>query len=725
MTADQFKESLTAREAPRDLNAVTLARPASIRFLEMKCGRRVYMKRITEVQQAIQKLVWPYQNNGTSIAGGSRALFLGAQTNRGLHNGCVAKRTLQERYREVLLKVHALAACCSKELPYLGVYVTQLSAGQGLNRHKDYRNHEQYLNYTINFGQYEGGHLEMLRNDEWQSCAVPLIWTEFTADIIEHRVREVTSGERFAVTLFTPSHLERLSDRDGMNLESRGFPVHLYAGRASAGSGDCSDEKVDKAEAQDSLAQVAHVSEEVSSSSVSALQAQSPGRAEVVDDALTQLVDQIPRPSPVPSGMSETSLQQLAMLTREFNCVMGLPEGASVKVVPPERGQQYGKMLREEIHEVEEAIKSGIAHDVLAELTDVIYLTLNLGQECGLQDWLEEAFLVKHSDNMRKQHDSVTHVSWTRTAHARACNCTEESLNFTVSRTNAGRWLLYSNGKLIKPYDYVPSDYSQLLHRKPKGESEAGSDHPERASRVGHTSGHDSSQYTFANVGIQASLCDRIPKGAADQLGQHGWHSALMTGVMWMSNVVGEYLTKLDQPPEVAPVHPPRLIDDPVTTMEQVVMDLQIAQEAREASGILKQLGLLLYYVMLMATAMRLHPYLSSTFLWIHEWQLSKIYADFAPAESAHEMLKGVTMKEVKEGYILHDTQTLKVLGDFTLDDKADVVLMTPVESLLAMVPTRLNMPYSGLQTRRLPGRDSMAMETLETQESPAPTSTL
>ena len=144
------------------------------------------------------------------------------------------KRTFQERYQEVLTKVHALAASCSKELPYLGIYVTQLSEGQGLNKHKDYRNHEEYLNYTINFGQYEGGHLEMLRDDEWQSCAVPLVWTEFTADIIEHRVREVTKGERFSVTLFTPSHLERLSDRDWMNLESKGFPVHLYAGRASA-----------------------------------------------------------------------------------------------------------------------------------------------------------------------------------------------------------------------------------------------------------------------------------------------------------------------------------------------------------------------------------------------------------------------------------------------------------------------------------------------------------
>ena len=166
--------------------------------------------------------------------------------------------------------------------------------------------------------------------------------------------------------------------------------------------------------------------------SISALQT-GPGRAEEVDEALSQLVDQIPRPHAVSSGPTGCSLQQLALLTREFNSAMGLPEGTSVKIVSYERGQQYGRMLLEEVREIEEAIKSGVAHDVLAELVDVIYLTLNLGQECGLQDWLEDAFLVKHSDNMRKQHDSVTHLSWTRTAHARACKCTEESLNFTVS----------------------------------------------------------------------------------------------------------------------------------------------------------------------------------------------------------------------------------------------------------------------------------------------------
>ena len=205
----------------------------------------------------------------------------------------------------------------------------------------------------------------------------------------------------------------------------------------------------------------------------------------------------------------------------------------------------------------------------------------------------------------------------------RAYKCSEESLNFTVSRTSSGKWLLYSNGKLIKPYDCVPSDYSTLLNQEPQGRQDMESD-PERTSQPIHTSGHDSSQYTFAHIGIQTAMCDNIPKGGADQTGQHGWQPALMTNMMWLSNVVGEYMTKMDRKPEIAPVRLPRLIDDPVSTMEQTVVDLRVAQEAKDVSSVLRQLGLLLYYTMLMATNTRLHPYLSSTFLWIRDWHSAR-----------------------------------------------------------------------------------------------------
>ena len=51
------------------------------------------------------------------------------------------------------------------------------------------------------------------------------------------------------------------------------------------------------------------------------------------------------------------------------------------------------------------------------------------------------------------------------------------------------------------------------------------------------------------------------------------WQPVLMTGMMWMANVVGEYLTRMDRRPEVSPVKLPRLIDDSVSMLWRLVAD--------------------------------------------------------------------------------------------------------------------------------------------------------
>ena len=156
----------------------------------------------------------------------------------------------------------------------------------------------------------------MLRDGEWQSCAVPLIWTEFTADIMEHRVREVTSGERFAVTLFTPSHLERLSERDWMNLESHGFPVHLYAERARTG---LRSEEVTDADLGVEFVTGVHEVEESATKGVfndPTYEAHHAEQAGTPEEALTQLAGQIPQPYPAQSSTPEPSLRDSALLPR-------------------------------------------------------------------------------------------------------------------------------------------------------------------------------------------------------------------------------------------------------------------------------------------------------------------------------------------------------------------------------------------------------------------------
>ena len=109
MNYEQLLEAMFPWKMPCEASSVEVIRPASICFLEMKMSRKGYMKKIVELQKAIETMVWPGQNNRASIAGGSRALFLGAQTNRGLQNGCVSRRTFDTQYLSVMKKVHVLA----------------------------------------------------------------------------------------------------------------------------------------------------------------------------------------------------------------------------------------------------------------------------------------------------------------------------------------------------------------------------------------------------------------------------------------------------------------------------------------------------------------------------------------------------------------------------------------------------------------------------------------
>ena len=75
---------------------------------------------------------------------------------------------------------------------------------------------------------------------------------------------------------------------------------------------------------------------------------------------------------------------------------------------------------------------------------------------------------------------------------------------------------------------------------------------------------------------------------------------------------------------------------------------------------------------------------------------MGKIYSDFAPAESAYEMMQNVTMKEVRDEYV-NVTADARVVGDDSLEEKADIVLTIPVENLLMLVSNKSHLPYAGL----------------------------
>ena len=52
--------------------------------------------------------------------------------------------------------------------------------------------------------------------------------------------------------------------------------------------------------------------------------------------------------------------------------------------------------------------------------------------------------------------------------------------------------------------------------------------------------------------------------------------------------------------------------------------------------------------------------------------------------------------EEIRNGYVLVSKES-RVVGDDTLEDKADVVLTIPVENLLMLVPYQTQLPYTGM----------------------------
>ena len=172
----------------------------------------------------------PNANRGR-LSNAALSLTFGAQTGRGSDRSCVIRRTLEPVYQELISKVHELAQnAAGAALPYLGIQILKLEAGQELNQHRDYHNHPDYPNHTMKFWKYSGGSLQMLRYGRWHSYDIDCQWLSFDALKFVHRVQPVTKGFRYSITLYTPGKLERLTAQDwGPSRQGRSSDLSVRA----------------------------------------------------------------------------------------------------------------------------------------------------------------------------------------------------------------------------------------------------------------------------------------------------------------------------------------------------------------------------------------------------------------------------------------------------------------------------------------------------------------
>ena len=98
-------------------------------------------KTAVEIAGEFGRLQAQHNKTRSTLSGATRIQTFGAQTGRGSEKGCLIRRTLDPKYGELIRLVHSLAASAENVLPYLGLQVLMLEAGQELNKHQDYHSH--------------------------------------------------------------------------------------------------------------------------------------------------------------------------------------------------------------------------------------------------------------------------------------------------------------------------------------------------------------------------------------------------------------------------------------------------------------------------------------------------------------------------------------------------------------------------------------------------------
>ena len=117
-------------------------------------------------------------------------------------------------------------------------------------------------------------------------------------------------------------------------------------------------------------------------------------------------------------------------------------------------------LIREEMRELEEAIKNKDLIETVDALTDIINVVLGMGY--GLNVNLDKAFKIVHESNMSKicltESDAKDTVEWYKQHEPRYTTPTYRS-------NSAGNYVVYNEEtkKILKSIKYIPADLRSLI----------------------------------------------------------------------------------------------------------------------------------------------------------------------------------------------------------------------------------------------------------------------
>lgn len=91
-------------------------------------------------------------------------------------------------------------------------------------------------------------------------------------------------------------------------------------------------------------------------------------------------------------------------LVKEFHKKFGALISSSPSLIPEDRSANRYRLMKDEVDEYFEGVKSGDIENIAKELSDVLYAVYGTILEHGLQDKIEEIFGEVHKSNMSKDY---------------------------------------------------------------------------------------------------------------------------------------------------------------------------------------------------------------------------------------------------------------------------------------------------------------------------------
>jgi len=127
----------------------------------------------------------------------------------------------------------------------------------------------------------------------------------------------------------------------------------------------------------------------------------------------------------------------------------------------PERVNMRIGLIREELSELEDAVRENNIKEVIDALSDILYVTYGMGIEMGID--LDKSFDIVHNSNMTKfcksEKEAIDTVNWYKENEKRY-----DTPSYRKS-SDENHWVVYnkSNDKALKSINYTPANFDSMI----------------------------------------------------------------------------------------------------------------------------------------------------------------------------------------------------------------------------------------------------------------------